>query len=70
MILAATVASYRLPLEGVTLILGVDTLMDMGRTMTNVIGNCLASVVVARWEGVFTEASDRELELAAVRGEI
>ncbi len=69
-ILAATVASYRLPLEGVTLILGVDTLMDMGRTMTNVIGNCLASVVVARWEGVFTEASDRELELAAVRGEI
>ena len=63
-------ASYRLPLEGVTLILGVDTLMDMGRTMTNVIGNCLASVVVARWEGVFTEASDRELELAAVRGEI
>ena len=50
-ILAATLASYRLPLEGVTLILGVDTLMDMGRTMTNVIGNCLASVVVARWEG-------------------
>jgi len=69
-ILAATLASYRLPLEGVTLILGVDTLMDMGRTMTNVIGNCLASVVVARWEGVFNEASDRDLELAAVRGEI
>ena len=69
-ILAATLASYRLPLEGVTLILGVDTLMDMGRTMTNVIGNCLASVVVARWEGVFKEASDKELEVAAVRGEI
>ncbi len=69
-ILAATLASYRLPLEGVTLILGVDTLMDMGRTMTNVIGNCLASVVVARWEGVFREASDGELELAVVRGEI
>jgi proton glutamate symport protein len=69
-ILAATLASYHLPLEGVTLILGVDTLMDMGRTMTNVIGNCLASVVVARWEGVFKEASDKELEVAAVRGEI
>jgi len=69
-ILAATLASYHLPLEGVTLILGVDTLMDMGRTMTNVIGNCLASVVVARWEGVFREASDTELEVAAVRGEI
>jgi proton glutamate symport protein len=69
-ILAATLASYHLPLEGVTLILGVDTLMDMGRTMTNVIGNCLASVVVARWEGVFREASDQELQTAAVRGEI
>ena len=69
-ILAATLARYGLPLEGVTLILGVDTLMDMGRTMTNVIGNCLASVVVARWEGVFTEATDLELEKAAVRGEI
>jgi Na+/H+-dicarboxylate symporter len=69
-ILAATLARYGLPLEGVTLILGVDTLMDMGRTMTNVIGNCLASVVVARWEGVFSEATDRELEVAAVRGEI
>jgi proton glutamate symport protein len=69
-ILAATLARYGLPLEGVTLILGVDTLMDMGRTMTNVIGNCLASVVVARWEGVFSEATDLELEKAAVRGEI
>ena len=69
-ILAATLARYGLPLEGVTLILGVDTLMDMGRTMTNVIGNCLASVVVARWEGVFSEATDRELAVAAVRGEI
>jgi proton glutamate symport protein len=42
------------------LILGVDALMDMGRTMTNVIGNCLASVVVAKWEGEFrpTQAAD------------
>lgn len=69
-ILAATLARYNLPLEGVTLILGVDTLMDMGRTMTNVIGNCLASVVVARWEGSFREATDSELAAAAVRGEI
>jgi proton glutamate symport protein len=69
-ILTATLASYNLPLEGVTLILGVDTLMDMGRTMTNVIGNCLASVVVAQWEGVFREASDTELDVAAVHGEL
>ena len=54
-ILAATLASYNLPLEGITLILGVDAIMDMGRTMTNVIGNCLASVVVAKWEGEFRE---------------
>jgi proton glutamate symport protein len=69
-ILAATVASFGLPLEGVTLILGVDTLMDMGRTMMNVVGNCLASVVVAKWEGEFVEASDQDLALAAARGEI
>jgi proton glutamate symport protein len=69
-ILAATLATYRLPVEGVTLILGVDTLMDMGRTMTNVIGNCLASVVVARWEGTYQEASDAELAAAVLSGEI
>ena len=69
-ILAATVASYGLPLEGVTTILAVDALMDMGRTMTNVVGNCLASVVIARWEGEFKEASDAELAAYAARGEI
>ena len=51
-ILAATVASFNLPAEGVALILGVDTLMDMARTSVNLIGNCLAAAVVARWEGV------------------
>jgi len=54
-ILAATLASFNLPIEGVALLLGIDALMDMGRTMTNVIGNCLASVVVAKWEGEFRE---------------
>jgi proton glutamate symport protein len=53
-ILAATLASYNLPLEGVTLILGVDAIMDMARTSVNVTGNCLASAVVAQWEGQFT----------------
>jgi proton glutamate symport protein len=69
-ILAGTLASYNLPLVGITLILGVDELMDMARTMTNVIGNCLATVVVAKWEGEFKEASDAELNAAAARGEI
>src|SRR5204863_10003190 len=51
-ILAATVASFNLPKEGVALILGVDTLMDMASTSVNMLGNCLAAVVVAKWEGV------------------
>ena len=54
-ILAATLASFNLPIEGVALLLGIDALMDMGRTMTNVIGNCLAAVVVAKWEGEFRQ---------------
>lgn len=54
-ILAGTLATFDLPLAGVALILGVDTLMDMARTSVNVLGNCLASVVMARWEGVFEE---------------
>ena len=69
-ILAGTLATYGLPLEGVTLILGVDELMDMARTMVNVVGNCLATVVIAKWEGQFVEASDQDLALAAARGEI
>ncbi len=52
-ILLGTVASFNLPAEGVIMILGVDELMDMARTAVNVVGNCLATVVVARWEGAF-----------------
>jgi len=54
-ILSGTLATFGLPLEGVAIILGVDTLMDMARTCTNLIGNCLASVVMAKWEGEFSE---------------
>ncbi len=52
-ILLGTLASFSLPVEGVILILGVDELMDMARTATNVVGNCLATVVIAKWEGAF-----------------
>jgi Na+/H+-dicarboxylate symporter len=52
-ILAGTLSSFGLPLEGVAVILGVDEILDMGRTTVNVIGNCLASAVIARWEGEF-----------------
>jgi proton glutamate symport protein len=50
-ILAGTVATFGLPVEGVALILGVDAFLDMARTSVNLFGNCLASAVVARWEG-------------------
>jgi Na+/H+-dicarboxylate symporter len=56
-VLAGTLSSFGLPLEGVAVLLGVDQLMDMGRTTVNVIGNCLATVVVARWEGEFKPVS-------------
>ncbi len=52
-ILLGTLASFHLPVEGVILILGVDELMDMARTAVNVVGNCLATVVIAKWEGAF-----------------
>ena len=50
-ILLGTVSSFNLPAEPVFIILGIDALMDMARTATNVLGNCLATVVIARWEG-------------------
>jgi proton glutamate symport protein len=51
-ILAGTLGSFNLPVAGIAVILGVDTLMDMARTSVNLLGNCLATAVVARWEGV------------------
>ncbi len=56
-ILAGTLGSFGLPVEGVAVILGVDELLDMGRTTVNVIGNCLATAVVARWEGALPPSS-------------
>jgi proton glutamate symport protein len=55
-ILAGTLASFHLPLEAVAVILGVDELMDMARTTVNLVGNCLATVVMARWEGEYDES--------------
>jgi proton glutamate symport protein len=52
-ILSGTLASFNLPVTGVLVILGVDEIMDMGRTAVNVIGNCLATVVISKWEGNF-----------------
>ncbi len=52
-VLSGTVAAFGLPLEAVAVLLGIDVIMDMGRTTINLVGNCLASVVMARWEGEF-----------------
>ena len=52
-ILSGALAQFGLPLQGVAVILGVDALMDMARTSINLVGNCLATVVMARWDGSF-----------------
>ena len=54
-VLVAALESFKLPVAGAFLILGIDALLDMARTSVNVLGNCLASVVVARWEGEFDD---------------
>jgi proton glutamate symport protein len=54
-ILLGTAASFGLPTWPIFIILGIDELMDMARTAVNVVGNCLATAVVARWEGEFDE---------------
>ncbi|MEA2569279.1 MAG: hypothetical protein QOI24_1280 [Acidobacteriota bacterium] len=71
-ILLGTLASFGLPAEGVLVILGVDELMDMARTCVNVIGNCLATVVIARWEKSFrtSEWVAEEAELEEVTGQL
>jgi proton glutamate symport protein len=62
-VLLATAATFGLPTEPIFVILGIDAIMDMARTMINVVGNCLASVIVAKWEGAF----DMEAPSEAVR---
>jgi proton glutamate symport protein len=64
-ILAGTLATFNLPVEGVALLLGVDALMDMARTSVNLLGNCLATAVVARWEGVQFPTADAEAAATA-----
>jgi proton glutamate symport protein len=52
-VLAGTLSAFKLPLEGIAVILAVDELMDMARTMVNLVGNCLATAIMGRWEGEF-----------------
>ncbi len=67
-ILLGTVGSFGLPTEPVFILLGIDQLMDMGRTAINVLGNCLATVVVARWEGDFKPEEPSPVVVSALSG--
>jgi Na+/H+-dicarboxylate symporter len=61
-VIAATLSQFNLPEEGLLLILGIDTFLDMGRSATNVIGNSLATAVVAKWEGqLISDLDTREM---------
>jgi len=66
-VLAATLSQFGLPLEGAAILLGIDQIMDMGRTAVNVMGNCIATAVVARWEGVLDDAQIRAFRDEASR---
>ena len=52
-VLAGTLTSFNIPILGVAVLLGIDQILDMGRTTVNLIGNCVATVVIARWENAF-----------------
>jgi proton glutamate symport protein len=58
-VLTATLSQFGLPLEGAAILLGIDQVLDMGRTGVNVMGNCMATAVVARWEGELDTAKMR-----------
>jgi len=65
-ILSGALTQFGLPLSGVALILGVDAVMDMARTSINLVGNCLATAVMARWEGELGTPRDPLLDARAV----
>jgi Na+/H+-dicarboxylate symporter len=66
-ILLGTVGSFGLPVEPGFILLGIDQLMDMARTSVNVLGNCLATVVIAKWEGDFESEKAGEVVMEGVK---
>jgi proton glutamate symport protein len=65
-VLLATASTFHLPIEPIFVLLGVDTIMDMARTLINVVGNCLASAAVAKWEHDFGTEEPSPAALAAL----
>jgi Na+/H+-dicarboxylate symporter len=66
-VITGTLAMFNIPEAGILLILAVDQFLDMGRTATNVIGNAVASVVVARWEGQLDAPQEAEPAVAGIK---
>ena len=63
-VIAATLTQFGLPVEGVALLLGVDTFLDMGRAATNVVGNAVATTVITKWEGMLQVPMDPDAPMA------
>ncbi|WP_057915619.1 cation:dicarboxylate symporter family transporter [Peribacillus muralis] len=61
-VLLATLGTVGIPVEGLAFIAGIDRILDMGRTVVNVIGNSLAAIVISKWEGQFNPPSAEELK--------
>jgi Na+/H+-dicarboxylate symporter len=59
-VIAATLSTFNIPEAGLLLIMGIDQFLDMGRSATNVIGNSIATCVVARWEGEYDPKGEHE----------
>lgn len=63
-VIAGTIATFNIPEAGLALLIGIDPLLDMGRSATNVIGNSLATAVVSKWEGDLTDPLPDDIEIA------
>ncbi|WP_240623805.1 dicarboxylate/amino acid:cation symporter [Tsuneonella suprasediminis] len=61
-VIAATLAMFDLPIEGIALVLAIDHFLDMGRTATNVLGNAVATSVITKWEGMLQPMRDPDLD--------
>ena len=67
-VIAATLATFNIPEAGLLLIMGVDQFLDMGRSATNVVGNSIATAVVAKWEGELLPEAQAQREVDADEG--
>lgn len=63
-VIAATLTQFHLPVEGIALLLGIDTFLDMGRSATNIVGNAVATAVITKSEGMLQPLRDPDAELA------